>query len=135
VAAIIQGLRKSWDRFARAEPGHRFENQYRRALRRRSPARTIGRICLGVVLTAGGVFLWFVPGPGWLFVLFGVAMFASESQRLSKFLDAAELAVRARARQLRRRWRSGSPAFKAGVVAALLLICGLGSAAALAMLA
>src|SRR5262245_61786646 len=91
----------SWRALRRARPGERFLQHYRRAQRERSPARTALRLVLGAGLTAGGVALWFLPGPGWLLVTFGMAMFASESRWLAKSLDRFEVLLRTSARRLR----------------------------------
>jgi hypothetical protein len=105
VPTFLQSLRRDWRAFADAPPGKRFCAYHRRARQQRSTFASVGRIALGVVLCAGGVVLWFLPGPGWLLILFGMAMFAGESARLARTLDELEIAARDRARRLLAWWR------------------------------
>src|SRR5262245_31844693 len=83
----LSELREMWRRFARAQPGERFVNHHREAQRTNSVAKRVVRLTLGTILTAAGMTMWFTPGPGWLLVLFGLAMFAAESSRLALVLD------------------------------------------------
>jgi hypothetical protein len=108
-SAVI-GVRRGWRAFTNDPPGQRFTRHHVRSQRQRSPARTALRIGLGVVLTTGGIILWFLPGPGWLLVASGMTMFASESRLLARYLDRAEVALRAGWCWLRRWWRAASPA-------------------------
>lgn len=131
MATTIQHLKKAWRVFARDEPGQRFIRHYRRSQRNRSWAKTAARLALGTLLTAAGMMMWVLPGPGWLFVVFGLAMFASESRMLSDLLDRAELVVRAQLRRILMWWRSASLALRAAAVMAVAaIVAGLGSAAA-----
>ena len=102
-------IRNSWRSFARDQPGQRFMHHHHRSQRERSIAKTVLRIALGTGLTVGGVLLWFLPGPGWLLIMFGMAMFASESSRLAGFLDRMEMILRAQLQRLRLWWRAASP--------------------------
>jgi hypothetical protein len=106
----IAAVRRGWRVFANDPPGQRFMSQYVRSQRQRSPVRTAVRIGLGALLTACGMVMWFLPGPGWLLVAFGMAMFASEMRGLARALDRAEVALRAGWRRFRRWWRAASPA-------------------------
>lgn len=100
----------AWRSFACDQPGQRFIHHYQRSQRERSIAKTVLRIGLGTALLAGGVLLWVLPGPGWLLVMFGMAMFSGESRRLAGYLDRAEIFLRGKLRSLRLWWRSASPA-------------------------
>lgn len=102
---IVQSTKKSLMLFARDKPGQRFIRHHRRLRQNPSPVRTFLRIAAGTILAAVGVLLWFLPGPGWLFVFFGVALFAAESRTMACFLDRAELSVREQAQRFRRWWR------------------------------
>jgi hypothetical protein len=79
---------------------------------------------VGIMLLALGVFLWFVPGPGWLFVFFGLAMFAGESRALATFLDKVELRLRAWIAGAKRFWRRAHAGVKAAIAGAGLAIVG-----------
>jgi hypothetical protein len=107
---LISAINNSWHSLARAEPGRRFMRHYHRSQRERSIGKTTLRIALGIALTAGGVLLWFLPGPGWLLIMLGMAMFASESRRLAGSLDRMEMFLRAQLRRLRLWWRAPSAA-------------------------
>lgn len=105
MANVLQRLREDWRVFADAKPGQRFRAYHQRARRQRSLAGSAARIALGVLLCAGGVVLWFLPGPGWLLILFGTALFAGESGRLARLLDSLEVAARERGRRVLVWWR------------------------------
>jgi hypothetical protein len=102
--------KRGWFSFIRDQPGRRFLHHYQRSQGQRSTLQTVLRVGLGVALTAAGVVLWVLPGPGWLLVMLGMAMFAGESRIVARLLDRAELFVRARARRLLHWWRGVSPA-------------------------
>jgi len=126
---IVDQAKREWRLLSRDQPGYRFVNHFRRTQRDRSIAPRVARAALGVVLVAMGVVMVFAPGPGWLFVFFGLGMFASESCVLARFLDRTEVAARAVARRLRLRWRIASVSAKAAAVVGVLAVVGLGSAA------
>lgn len=109
MAKVFHDLKRSWQLFIHDQPGQRFVHHYRRSQLQRSAWKTVLRIGVGVLLTAGGVVLWVLPGPGWLFVIFGLAMFAGESRTLSALLDRAEVFVRAQLHRLAAWWRTASP--------------------------
>jgi len=98
-------MKNSWRAFTAEPPGCRFVQYHCRAQRSRSVAKRVLRIVVGVVLTAAGVVLLFIPGPGTLLLLFGMAMFSSESRLLARFLDRTEVFGRAQLKRLRRWWR------------------------------
>jgi hypothetical protein len=105
----IASMRRSWRSFARVQPGQRFIQQYRRAHRSASIARRVLRIGFGIIVTAAGMVLWFLPGPGWLFVMLGLATLAGEWRSLAEALDRLELYARARWHRLQRWWHAASP--------------------------
>ena len=104
----IASMKRAWRSFARAEAGQRFIQHYRRAQLQRSIVVRTLRIGLGIALTVVGVLLWFLPGPGTLLVVFGLAMFAGESRLVAAYLDRAEVFLRARLERLRRWWQTAS---------------------------
>ena len=85
---------------------------------------------LGLVLVVGGLVLVPLPGPGWLIVILGIAVWASEFEPAARLLDfvkdegAGVGAVAAAAGRggSRRSWRSATALF---VACALWLTCGL----------
>ena len=90
---VVQKVKEEWGRFKRDEPGKRFIGHYHRAQKNKSVGKTVLSILVGLVLLGAGIFMWFVPGPGWLFVFFGLAMFAGQSQVIARFLDRLDKAI------------------------------------------
>jgi hypothetical protein len=95
--SLVQRARAEWHRFRDDEPGHRFRNYRHRLHLRASRALRAGALVCGVLLVAAGFAMFFLPGPGLLVVLLGLALFGGESRRLSGWLDRVEPWVRAKA--------------------------------------
>ncbi len=120
--SLMQHLRREWRAFRGDSPGQRFKNQHRRMREAGSAKLRALAIGLGVVLLAGGVVLLFVPGPGLIVVVFGLALLAGESRTLAGLLDRAEPHVRRWHAGLRRWWgRRGWPA-RAAIIAGLAVL-------------
>lgn len=102
---MLEGAKREWHSFRDSDPGERFSNHYRRAHRSASMVARVLRIAIGAVLIAGGIVLLFIPGPGLLVMLFGVALLAGESRWLAERMDRAEVGARKRWRRLRTRFR------------------------------
>lgn len=102
---MLAGAKREWRTFRDDEPGDRFANHHRRAHRSTSKVVRGVRILIGAVLFVGGIVLLFVPGPGLLLMLFGVALFAGESAWVAERMDRAEIGTRKRWRRLRARVR------------------------------
>jgi uncharacterized protein (TIGR02611 family) len=71
--------------------------EWRRRLRANATTRhalrlTVGLI--GLVLVLGGLALVPLPGPGWLIVILGIAVWASEFEPASRLLDFVKVRVR-----------------------------------------
>ena len=92
MAALAQ-MKREWRLFKRDEPGMRFRNQ-RRRMRNGSRSVMIAQVILGVLLVSGGVLLLFIPGPGLLFIVFGLALIAGLSRKLAGLMDRTEPKVR-----------------------------------------
>jgi hypothetical protein len=87
--------------FAQSPPGRRFEEHYwRKRHAQRAGAKRVAWIAAGVLLLVLGLVFSVLPGPGFLFLLAGLALIAQESLPVARALDRLELAVR---RLLRRR--------------------------------
>jgi hypothetical protein len=100
---MLEAARQEWHSFRDDEPGQRFRHHHRRAHESKSKAKTVARIVVGLVLCLGGIVLLFIPGPGLLVILFGMALFAGESKWLATRLDRAEVWTRARWRRFRKK--------------------------------
>ena len=101
---MLDGLAEEWHAFRDDSPGERFCNHHRR-MRKRSKAVRIGALAFGGVLFAAGIAMLFLPGPGILFAVFGLALFAGQSGFLATRLDRAEPPMRHRARAIKRKWK------------------------------
>jgi uncharacterized membrane protein HdeD (DUF308 family) len=88
------GLTHAWHQFKDGAPGRRFVDEHDRVVERSRAAR-IGLVFLGSVLIGAGVVMLFIPGPGLLAILFGLALIASAWRRLASWLDLGELRLRA----------------------------------------
>ena len=104
---MLEGLAEEWHAFRDDSPGQRFANHRQRMRRKSKPVR-IGALALGGLLFAAGIAMLFLPGPGILFAIFGLALFAGQSRILADKLDRAEPPVRQRTRAIKRKW-SGLP--------------------------
>ena len=121
---VVQKVKEEWGRFKRDEPGKRFIGHYHRAQKNKSVGKTVLSILVGLVLLGAGIFMWFVPGPGWLFVFFGLAMFAGQSQVIARFLDRVELKLRAWGGWIKRFWRRAHVGVKTAIAGGVLTAVG-----------
>jgi len=80
----------------------------------------VGQVIAGIVLVAGGGVLLFIPGPGLLFIVFGLALIAGLSKPLARLLDRIEPPVRRKAIAARRKWRTLPMIGKVGLAAIAL---------------
>ena len=108
---------------------------WRRRIRANPTSRRIYRtvvFLVGLVLLLGGLALVPLPGPGWLIVIAGIAIWSSEFERAARLLDFVKDKVKAWEQWLRPRplWVKGvvglAPAvFVACVVWALMSVTGI----------
>jgi uncharacterized protein (TIGR02611 family) len=107
---------------------------WRREIRRRPAALAAYRavvFSVGIVLVIGGLVMVPLPGPGWLVVILGLAILASEFEPAQRALDFVKAKVRAWERWVRSEpwWVQGffallTAAFVTGVVWVSLRISG-----------
>src|SRR5262245_13074391 len=83
---LLAEVKQEWKRFRDDRPGERFAN-HRERMKDKPRGHSLLALLFGVALVGGGVVLLFVPGPGSLLIVFGVALIASHSRRLSHLLD------------------------------------------------
>ena len=70
---------------------------WRRRIRGNATTRPVYRalvFVIGLVLVVGGLALVPLPGPGWLIVILGIAVWASEFEPASRLLDFVKAKVR-----------------------------------------
>lgn len=79
--------------FRDGAPGRRFVEEHDR-IEHSTPAR-IAVAGLGILLIAGGIVMLFIPGPGLVAILFGLALIATTWRRLAAWMDLGEVRVRA----------------------------------------
>ena len=87
-------LAEEWRRIRDDTPGLRFVNHYGR-MRTWSRASVVLRLAVGIVLLLAGFIMLFIPGPGIVAILAGLAMIAGESRSLAGRLDRTEFRLRA----------------------------------------
>jgi hypothetical protein len=109
--SALAKLESQWKAFKHDEPGHRFEHQHER-MKQSGRAWVVAMASLGAIFLVGGIIMLFIPGPGLLVSLFGLAMIAGASQPLARALDRAEPAMREKAREAKRSWKTASRAEK-----------------------
>ncbi len=119
---VFAEAKQEWRHFRGDPPGRRFE-KHRERMQHRPRSHGALALGVGVVLLVGGVVLLFMPGPGLLLIVFGLALVASHSERLSRLLDRAEPALRRFGRHAKLRWQAAPGRAKVG------LLLGLASAA------
>lgn len=103
---MLESLKARWRAFAAEPAGRRFRRRYRRSRKvngTRSTARRAITLTTGIILTALGIVMLFLPGPGSLVLVLGLGFFAEESHAFAGLLDAAELRIRLLWRRIRKR--------------------------------
>ncbi len=123
--SITERLKGSWQEFADSKPGHRFQDRYRRRQEQGGSGHIVKRvflIVLGAVLALGSLFTAPLPGPGFATVFLGLAILAGELLPAARFLDWAELRLRAFWQFVQDVWRSGLLGKVAIVAVAAILV-------------
>lgn len=114
-------VKREWKLFKDDHPGERFRN-HRERMQHKPRGHSIIMLVVGLVLVAIGVVLLFIPGPGSLFIVFGLALFASHSRRLSDLMDRGEPALRRFGHRVTNRWKGMPGRAKLGVIMSLALL-------------
>src|SRR5215207_3144765 len=126
---MIARTKESWRRFKGSEPGHRFQDRYRRRQERehgwRDPSRLF-YVVGGLVLAVGSLLLGVLPGPGMLTFFVGLGMIAGEFRSVARLLDWAEVWARVAAKRVGGIWRSSA--------AGKILVVGVGALCSAAVL-
>jgi uncharacterized membrane protein YbaN (DUF454 family) len=114
-------VKQEWHHFRDDPPGERFRN-HRDRMKQRSRTHAAAAIALGVLFLMVGVVLLFIPGPGLLFIVFGLALIASHSKRLSDVLDRTEPKLRRAGHRTKAHWQALPGRAKFGVIIALAML-------------
>ena len=124
---MLETIKRSWQRFKADQPGQRFQQQFKRRHEvARTPLQKALVVGAGVLLTGVGILLFFLPGPGVLFVLLGTVLIAQQSVTVARGLDWTEIRLRKLLAQGFGAWRRFSAALK-------ILLVGLAVVAAAAV--
>ena len=91
--AIALEMKREWRRFKHDRPGQRFEN-HRKRMEDSPHWKRVLRAIAGFALVIVGIVFCFLPGPGLLGVVFGLALLAGMSRWLSHQMDRAEPRIR-----------------------------------------
>ena len=113
---MMDALPEGAQKLKESEPGHRFEARYHRLQAERKGRfswTTLLNVGVGIVLLGLGVIFWFIPGPGWGFILLGLGFLGSESLVLARTLDRLEVLVRRVSAPVVAWWHRQSLALKA----------------------
>ena len=96
VVCMLKRLKQAWREFKHSAPGRRFQELYQRRQRsRRGGAKRLLYIVFGLLIIAGGIVSFPVPGiPSELIIVTGLAVFAQGSLRAARILDWLELRLR-----------------------------------------
>ena len=110
---MLEQIKASWQRFKADSPGTRFQQQFKRRHEvARTPLQKALVVGSGVLFTGVGIVLFFVPGPGALFVLLGAVLIAQWSLRVARALDRTEIRTRKLLAQSSGIWRQFSAVVK-----------------------
>ncbi len=124
--SVIERAKENWRRFEESEPGHRFQDRYRRHQENRRDkfdpwTRTLLSIGGGILVVVGGLIAVPGPGPSWIITFLGLGLIAGEARPVARFMNQAEVKFRALARWIVGAWRSSSTVAKASICLATLL--------------
>ena len=73
------------------------------------------------MVVVGGLIAVPGPGPGWVITFLGLGLISSEFRPVARFMDRAEMKLRALARWVAGAWTSSSTVVKASICLAILL--------------
>lgn len=123
---MLASLKRKAKRQMQGRPGHRFQDRYERAQKQKagSGMRRIVNISLAIVAFVVGVTLLVIPGPGLPILVIGGALLASESRWAARFLDWAELKLRALWKRAHKWWQQlSTPGMVSVIGAAAGVVC------------
>ena len=114
-------LKQEWELFKHDEPGQRFTH-HRERMKQRSKFINVVGLVLGIALLAAGVAFCFLPGPGTVLIVFGLALVGARWARMARMMDRAEPKLRHFFHRGKRRWHSMSGKAKLSVMLGLAAI-------------
>lgn len=108
-------VRDYYEKLKFGKPGERFKkfHKFRNEHREGSPLHSRPlTICLGVVLVIGGIAIGWLPGPGGVIGLFGLAILGAELKPLATLLDVIEAGLRKLWDNFKERLENGGIVFR-----------------------
>jgi hypothetical protein len=123
--SALAKLESQWKAFKHDEPGQRFEHQ-RQRMKQEGRGLLVATTVIGSFLVAAGIVMLFIPGPGILVSIFGLALIAGVSERLARVMDRIEPAARRAGRRAKAWWSRASMGVKSAVIT--LAIASVGAA-------
>jgi hypothetical protein len=104
---MLTEMKKRWKEIRKLPPGDRFEMFYEKRRERDRGKPWLRVLYLGGALVAFaiGVVLAFIPGPAVVFFALSGALLATQSRKVARGLDWAEVKLRRVASRLRTAWR------------------------------
>ena len=79
-----------WHTIRNSPPGQRFQERYRQQQAKRTAGSHVKKhaaMFSGCAIILFGMFLWFIPGPGWITIFVGAGVIAGESISIARILD------------------------------------------------
>lgn len=122
----VAEMKQEWQLFKHDEPGHRFIN-HRDRMQKRSKVLNVAGLVLGIALIAGGIVFCFLPGPGTVLIVFGLALVGARWARMARLMDRAEPKLRHFFHRQQHRWHAMSGSAKVSLMLALAAIAMAGA--------
>jgi hypothetical protein len=110
-SGMIGRTKRSWQRFQASNPGHRFQDRYRRRQESEHGWTDPWRLFYvlgGLILALGSLAFGVLPGPGTLTFFVGLGMTAGEVRPVARLLDWAEVRARKFGRWVGGIWKSSA---------------------------
>lgn len=121
---MLSKLKKHWQELEQYPPGERFQRRNRRRREQRKRSGRSLRVGGGLLLIVLGLMLLFVPGPGTIVALIGLALLAQESMFVARWLDWMELRGRRVASFIANHWAHTSSVIRGLIVLAGVAVAG-----------
>ena len=123
---MIERMRDGWRRFTVSKPGHRFRARYRRNQRSGKGSSALRKVLVivgGTLVVVTSLLLAPLPGPGWGTALVVLVIIAGEILIVARFLDRAEMKLRAPAQRAKIAWANLPTAVRL-LIGTIVPVCG-----------
>ena len=123
--AFAGEMKQEWRRFKDDRPGIRFEN-HRQRMEQHPRWHQMIRAVIGGAFVVLGIAFCFLPGPGLLGIVFGLALLAGMSRRIAGGMDRAEPRVRHGVHRSRTWWHRLPHARRALLIGFTAIVVAMG---------